>query len=126
MLEQRVLRHLGGVGPGIELVQSEEQRDEEQGQQREDAGGGLQQPADDESPDAAGEVLEHEDGQAAQGDPQPQQVSGEVGAEELRRIDEGADGAGGGGGHTDDHRAALDDHRCGRRRDLRAVGRPAD
>ena len=98
----------GGEGfrarPGKKLVHAEKNGDEKEEEQRKEAGGGVGDTADEGSPFAAGEVVEHDEDETAEGDAEPEEVGEEVGSEEL-----GACGGREGGERAGDARGYADE-----------------
>ena len=93
----------GGAGPWEEVGEAEEDGDEEEEHEGEEARGGIGDAADEGSPFSAGEVVEHDEAEGAEGDAEPEEVGVKVGAEELRarRGRKGGEGAGKCGGNAD-------------------------
>ncbi len=77
--------HLG-VGPGVDRGGPDEDGDERQPHRRQRAGGRLVEPSRDETPEAARQVAEHREAEAAHADQHPEQVAVEIRAEELGAV----------------------------------------
>ena len=77
-------RQVHGLRPAVNPVPAEEQGNEQQCHQRQSSASRFQQPPDDHSPASTGKMVQHGDGQTAQGHSRPEQKGQQVGVEELR------------------------------------------
>src|SRR5207302_9561184 len=91
LLERGASSHLFGVGPWINLSQTDHYGDEENQKQRQRPRRGFEHTANYDAPRAAGQVLQHQECQAAQRDADPKNESHQVRMKELREIYECAD-----------------------------------
>src|SRR5919197_1011461 len=97
-----------GPCPGVELPGAGGHREEEHRHERQGACARLEQAADYHSPGAARDVVDHQDGEAAERDPDPEQVGDEVGAEELLGANQRAGRRGGAAGDAERERRAAE------------------
>ena len=74
-----------GLRPGVDRGRAEDDRDEEQRHHGERARRRLVEAAGHEAPEAAGQVVQHGEAEAAHADADPEEEAEEVRAEELRR-----------------------------------------
>ncbi len=109
--EVRIGGDAHGIGPRIQVRHSEEDRDEEEGQEVDRASPRLQQPAKQDAPMTARLVLNHQHGQAPDGDPEPEHEGGQIALNELRRIGEPGEGEGGGDQSHQSGDSSEGDHR---------------
>ena len=81
------------VHPGIDVGQSDGDRQESNGQERQRADAAFQHGAKQETPGAAGQRVDHQQYEASEPQAQIELVSCQVGSKELLRIEPTADGA---------------------------------
>ena len=98
------MRDLVGTGPLVEVRQAQGDRQEQDRQGQERDAGRLHRPADRQSPAAAHQVVEHRQAQAAQRDPDPEDVAHQVGVVERARGDQPGGRADGQPGRAGDQR----------------------
>jgi len=99
--QTRILGHRTGLRPGVDPRQGDEDRHHQDGENRQGSGRGFGGAPDDQSPATAGEMIDHQDDQAAKADANGNQPGDEVGAGQLVRIDESTDDAGGNADRAD-------------------------
>ena len=73
--------------PPVQLGQTEQERHEEQGDEGQRSGRGLEHTPDHQPPAAARQVVQHGDGGTAEGDREPVEKGDEVRAEELPPVE---------------------------------------
>ncbi len=88
LLQYRIGRHGRGRRPGVKLAQAENERQKERGHREKSSHGGFERALDHEAPPAAHEVMQHQDGEAAERNTDPKNIGDQVRAEELLRIEE--------------------------------------
>ncbi len=111
-----------GVRPGVDVLQAEEKRHGEEGDEREGSRRRLEDAADHEAPSAARHVVEHLDRERAERHAEDEAEGDEVRAIELRGIDEQPRGRDRREDDADGERAAADGREV--RGGRRPVGRP--
>src|SRR6185437_8741793 len=94
MTQHIVVHDLIMICPGIKIRKAECDGKKEHCEQRQCAAAGLVNPARDDTPGAAGEVLRHHQRHATEREAKPEQVAKEISAEKLPGIEERADDAG--------------------------------
>src|SRR5579863_10254655 len=79
VLEERVGFDRGFVRPDIELGNADENRNEERGQPGNGARGGFGDTADDDTPSAAAQVLQHEQSETSERQAEIEEIGKQVG-----------------------------------------------
>src|SRR5262249_24636796 len=108
VLEERVGRYRFRACPFVELAQTEGERHEGDGQERQRVDARLDDAPDDEPPGTPGQIMDLHDRQAAERYAEPEEVGDEIGAEERRRAEDGPDGAGAEGDDADEETALAE------------------
>ncbi len=83
VLQDVARRDDGVVGPGVEVLHSDYDRDEQHGHQREVAGARFRHPLDDVPPRAGDQVVQEEDPETPERQAEPEEVPQEVRLEEM-------------------------------------------
>src|SRR5215468_3298849 len=81
-----MMRLTSGTGPGVQLVYTKNERHKEHQHKRQQTCACLQHPPNHQTPSTVYQVVQHQDGQAAQHHTQPEHVGHEIRAEKLCRI----------------------------------------
>ena len=96
------------LGPDVKAVNSENDGDEQNRQQRQRAHGRAQNAANDRAPAPAGKMADHENRHGAERDAQPAHEAKQVGAIKLVGTEEGQHNGNHGEDAADDERALRD------------------
>src|SRR6266568_9204748 len=100
LLERDAATHLFGVGPWIDLPQTDHYGDEENQKQRQRPRRSFEHTANHHAPGAASQMLQHQKRQATESDANPEDESHQVSVKELRAIYERAEDQQSGQHHT--------------------------
>ncbi len=106
---RRVPRQVGFVGPGVEVREAKDERDEEERHHRDDHRARLERPADGRAPRTPGELNHHQHDEAAEREADEEHERHQVGLEEaLERPQHEPDERQHQAGGADDERHALE------------------